>query len=144
MGFLVPHNADLVVGSDPDTKYELDRYVKQHGCHGYLKRYVVEDSHKVIGAEYLEIRQLNFANLNFVPGPLCRIQTIPGRKPYVAALMEHPHALHLAQHALAYNVPVVQYWQRYRARRIPDLAVVYGSAAIGFFSPEEADADTDE
>jgi len=139
MGFLVPYNNDLIVQRDPDATYELDRYVWHYGQQGYLKRCVVRDSHQVLGAEFLEIRQFNFSDPALMPGSLCQVKTLPGRRPYVAALLEHPHALYLAQHQLAYNVPVAKYWQRSRTKEIPDLAIIFGSAAIGFFSPEEMD-----
>jgi hypothetical protein len=138
MGFLVPYRSDFLYTAD-DIAYDLDRYALFYGRHGYLKRLVVEDGHKIVGVEYLEIKQLNFVDPATVPGPLCQIRQIQGCKPYLQAIMEHPHGLQLSQYHLAYNAPVNRHWQRTRTKEIPDLSITYGNTMLGFFSPEEVD-----
>lgn len=137
MGYLVPRNNDIILGNH--ETYEIDLYVKEYGDHGYLKRYVVEDGNKILGCEYLEIKQLNFSNPATIPGPLCRMKTLPGRLPYLTAICQHPHVLYLAQHNLSYDVPIKNYWIRHKRKDIPDLSIIYGNSSIGFHSPEEVD-----
>jgi len=135
MGFLAERSQFALDQGSTTHEYELDRYVLEYGYHGYLKRMVV-DGTQIVGSEYREIKQLNFADPGTVPGPLCVMKTLYGRKPYVVALSEHPHALYLAQNQLTYNVSYSSFWKRERMRDIPDLGVVYGNVMVGFFSPE--------
>ena len=134
MGFLVPCISDFVDTQDINVSYDLDKYALHYGRPGYLKRYVVEDGHKIVGFEYLEIRQLNFVDPSLLPGPMCKVRQLDGCKPYHIALMENPQALQLAQFRLAYNASVGRRWRRDRTLDIPDLAVVYG---LIFLSAEE-------
>jgi len=135
MGFLVPRDCNELIKRDVDVEYELDRYVLEYGSHGYIKR-IVAESGRVLGSEYREIKQLNFSNPSYLPGPLCQMGTLYGRKPYVVALAEHPHALYLAQHGLRYNVAISDLWNRTYTKQIPLLDTIYGNTTIGFLSPE--------